>query len=542
MFKYLLGSLLLTFLLFVGVDISAQPLPNTLGQQNTLVILVNFQDNTSQPYTVTSMQSLMASVNDFMVEASYGQTSVVSSVGGWYTISMNAVCSTTPIKDLARQAATNAGYDLTLYNRFIYAFPLINCFFSGVTIGSNDTWINGTPEHREIVHELGHQFGLEHAHGMECGSLSLCAGTVVEYGDDSDTMGSGESGHYNAFHKERLGWLNFGTAPPIQEIVTGGTYSIPAYALQNNDPKALKILKSVDPSSGHRTYYYLEYRQPIGFDATISRPGMYDGVLVKLGTELEPGSSFILDMTPNSQAAFDDWSDARLQVGHSYYDSDAQINIQTLSLSASLATVLITFGPPPPPPVTHILTVGSSNTATGVSISVTPNDNSGLGSGSTQFTRTYNEGSTITLTAPSVAGSNNFQKWLKDGVDFSTNLSVSIVLDVNHTLTAVYTTPPPPVMTVTLTTDKLSYTRGQNVISLVTVKINGSPTNSASVTFLITKSNGSTVSQTLLTGTNGTASYTYKIKPNDPTGTYTDKASATASGLTGSASKSFTVQ
>jgi hypothetical protein len=89
------------------------------------------------------------------------------------------------------------------------------------------------------------------------------------------------------------------------------------------------------------------------------------------------------------------------------------------------------------------LTVASSNPGSGVSITVTPNDTGGLGTGTTQFMRTYNNNTVVSLTAPSPAGGNNFQKWLKDGADFANNTAtnVNVTMDANHTMTAVYLTP-----------------------------------------------------------------------------------------------------
>lgn len=97
-----------------------------------------------------------------------------------------------------------------------------------------------------------------------------------------------------------------------------------------------------------------------------------------------------------------------------------------------------------------VLTVASTGPASGVNITVSPNDVSGLSNGTTQFTRTYNPGTTVTLTAPSAVNGNNFQKWLRDGQDWSGSVSTSLVMGASHTMTAVYTTPPtPPVLTVT---------------------------------------------------------------------------------------------
>ena len=82
------------------------------------------------------------------------------------------------------------------------------------------------------------------------------------------------------------------------------------------------------------------------------------------------------------------------------------------------------------------MTVASSNPASGVSITVSPNDNSSQGNGTTQFTRTYNNNTVVSLTALATASGNNFQKWLKDGADFANNnvLNVSVTMDANHTI------------------------------------------------------------------------------------------------------------
>ena len=90
----------------------------------------------------------------------------------------------------------------------------------------------------------------------------------------------------------------------------------------------------------------------------------------------------------------------------------------------------------------RMLTVASTNPALGVAITVTPNDNGGLGNGTTQFIRTYNEGTMVNLTAPAIAGGNNFLKWQRDGLDFATSAATSITIGAsNHTMTAVYVVP-----------------------------------------------------------------------------------------------------
>lgn len=91
----------------------------------------------------------------------------------------------------------------------------------------------------------------------------------------------------------------------------------------------------------------------------------------------------------------------------------------------------------PAGPTTRTLTVGSSP-ASGVTIGVSPADNNGAANGTTSFTRTYNDGTTVALTAPATASGNAFEKWQKNGADFSTNAAISVTLTASDTYTAVY--------------------------------------------------------------------------------------------------------
>jgi Leucine-rich repeat (LRR) protein len=86
--------------------------------------------------------------------------------------------------------------------------------------------------------------------------------------------------------------------------------------------------------------------------------------------------------------------------------------------------------------VTYTLTVQSSPD-TGASITVSPNDKNGNGNGTTNFTRIYNEGTIVTLTAPGSHNGKNFSKWSVDGSDH-TNQTVQVTMNANHALTAIY--------------------------------------------------------------------------------------------------------
>jgi uncharacterized delta-60 repeat protein len=87
---------------------------------------------------------------------------------------------------------------------------------------------------------------------------------------------------------------------------------------------------------------------------------------------------------------------------------------------------------------TRTLTVNSSNPSSGVSITISPNDNNGQGSGTTPFTRIYNNGTSVTLTAPSTAGGNTFSSWT--GCNSTSGTTCYVTMDANKTVTANYST------------------------------------------------------------------------------------------------------
>ena len=86
---------------------------------------------------------------------------------------------------------------------------------------------------------------------------------------------------------------------------------------------------------------------------------------------------------------------------------------------------------------TRTLTVNSTP-STGAAVTVSPPDNASQGNGSTNFTRSYNNGSAVTLVAPFA----NFVKWTKNGQWYATNPATSVTMDSNITMTAVYTATP----------------------------------------------------------------------------------------------------
>jgi hypothetical protein len=71
--------------------VAPAPVPNTFGAQKTLVILVTFQNNPTEPYTLSDAQSLVfGTTSTFFLENSYQQTWLTGDAVGWYTIPLDS--------------------------------------------------------------------------------------------------------------------------------------------------------------------------------------------------------------------------------------------------------------------------------------------------------------------------------------------------------------------------------------------------------------------------------------------------------------------
>jgi hypothetical protein len=330
-------------------------LPNTFGVQKTVVILVNFSNDQSQLYTIDQARTGYAAADDWYREASYQQTSLAVDVFGWFTLPLaNTGCDTGQIQLLAQQKAAAAGVNLSNYLHQVYAFPFnSNCLFAGMaTVGGNPSsaWINGATNTGILAHELGHNQGLYHSHALNC-HPNVLTGTcgVVEYGDGTDAMGGG-FGHFNAFQKQRLGWLDYNVSPPITHVQASGAYTIDAYEFPSTIPKALMIPRGTTGQS-----FFVELRRNIGWDRFLYR----SGVFVHLVTGSNPDSCDLLDMTPETSPLSDD---AFLDVGKTFTDPVTGISITTNSISATAASLSVTLSGSPPtltPTPTRTATAGT---------------------------------------------------------------------------------------------------------------------------------------------------------------------------------------
>jgi hypothetical protein len=535
--------------------------PNTFGAQKTLVILVNFQNNAAQPYTPAQAQSVaFTTTSNHYKENSFQQTWLTGDVAGWFTIALSStVCDTSTLATLARQAATAAGYTLSNYTRYVYGFPSNACGWWGMgSVGGNPSqaWVNGTFSLKVLGHEMGHNLGLYHSKALECGA-SATTGTCssIEYGDTLDIMGNPTSGHFTAFQKERIGWLGYGASPPVTTVSTEGLYWIDTYETAGTNPKALKIPKSTDSSTGRKTWYYVEYRQPVGFDSFLSgNANVLNGVVIHLGTDSNPDSSYLLDLTPETSS----WNDPALVLGQSFTDANAGVIITPVSMTASSASVQVSMTPQPCVRANPTVTVSPSQsqwvpagTTVNYTISVTNTDGSGCPSSTFALANAVPAGWTAVLGTPSLP--------LSPGAKGSAGLQVTSpggTPDGFYQLTQAASNTAAPTyqgatqstyvvassLSVSVSSGQATYSRNQSAALTATVRGGTAPVSGASVAFTVTKPNGSVVTGTATTNTSGQAVYKLRLQKRDPVGTYTVGARATLGNVAGAASTSFQVQ
>ncbi|HEY3037528.1 MAG TPA: NEW3 domain-containing protein [Pyrinomonadaceae bacterium] len=536
--------------------------PNTFGEQKVLVLLVNFQDKQTQPWTTTQARDVMfTSVNDFYQESSYQQTWLTGDVFGWYTLPISSTtCDQNAIATYAKQAAIAAGVNLSAYNRYVYAYPSLSCGWIGWgTYGGNpsEAWINGVFTLKNVGHELGHNFGIYHARALDCGADVVGSNcSYIEYGDTLDIMGSTSvTAHSHAAQKERLGWLNYGVSPAITTVQTNDTYWIDPYETMGSNPKALKILKSTDPTTGKKTWYYVELRRPIGFDSFISgNSSVLNGVIIHTGTEAYSFDEYLLDMTPATSS----FTDSALDVGRSYNDPSTNVTITPISVSDSGANVAVSFGPQPciaanpslilSPSVTQWVAAGSK---VSYQVSVTNND-SGCSSANfylqaslpAGWSATFDNPTLIllpgasgsvnmTITSPATAADGFYNigvtAWNSAATGYSASCSVMWSITSG--------------LDVSVDSDRESYARNQIATVTAVVSGGGSPASGANVSFTMTKPNGTKVIGSATTGTNGSAVFKYRFnKQKDPVGIYQVAASANMNGVIGTGVTSFNVQ
>jgi hypothetical protein len=506
---------------------------STTGAKRVLVILLNFSNNPTQPWPASTLSSVNEQVRNFYLENTYGLTSLSFTTAGWYTIAAtDATCDYYTWSSQAEAAATKAGVTLSAYDRLVFAFPKASaCNWIGMgNLGGPRSWINGTYTLKNVAHEQGHNFGNHHSKALKCASGSC---STVEYGDDRDVLGkTGVVGHMNAFQKERLGWLNYGTTPTIQTVTASGDYWIGSYVAQSAHPNALRIWNPA--KSG---YYYVESRTKIGFDANIAA-----GVTLHSGVS---GISYQVDLDPVTTTY-----DSTLDVGQVFTDSAIGLSVETVSTSVDGALIRVNMGTAP-----------CSSQAPGVSLAasgsmkytVTLKNNNGSTCAASLFTAAAaipsgwtasfspaasvslapGASASLTLTLAAPAGTTGTYSFTVTGKDASSGKSGSATASLTLATS----------LEVTASATYLGGTANKRSASIVVRAKSGTQAIAgAAVTVVVTKPQGVKTTMTGTTAADGSVTLRFWLSRKDPRGIYQVAATASSNGATGQATTSFTVQ
>ena len=82
--------------------------------------------------------------------------------------------------------------------------------------------------------------------------------------------------------------------------------------------------------------------------------------------------------------------------------------------------------------------VVTSTGAGALGVTVTPSDLNLTGNGVTPFSRSFPQGTSVTLSAPATSGGLDFVKWQRDNIDFPGGRTITVAMDGNYTFNAVY--------------------------------------------------------------------------------------------------------
>jgi len=377
---------------------------SNIGPQKTVVLLANFSDDTGKLEPLNNQQAsdrvfseeyindtfpfdkIPDSINAYITEVSYGLAGLVGDVfpidaeNGWYQVPKTQAdfCAQGGFFEVRDAAITAANNDLksdinfSAYTRLFIVFPnpipdcgssstgILEIDIPGVTAELSTSILTGYTNLDNGVgaHEFGHQLELLHAYDLECGENSIgiidkdCQirdlKTNFPFLDVFDTMGDPDGkGHFNAIHKEALGWLD---STNILEVNTPGRYFIEPFETipGPNEIKALKIRLNDTES------YYVEYRHPFpnSTDEVMSNldPAgeIYEGAMLHINYSDPAGiDSLLIDTSPHAHLPgevfpqYFDSLDAVLRVGMTFEDSINNISITTWSIGDNLTLDIV---------------------------------------------------------------------------------------------------------------------------------------------------------------------------------------------------------
>ena len=305
--------------------------------KDTLAVRVNFSDAASG-FTAVQMTNLMTGASNAIKIMSYGKTWIVPRVASvtlpgsraeYETAGSGAIVTDT------RTALTAIGIDRDTYDMVVHAHPGMNVSYAGLgEVGGANNWLNGNVSLEVAVHELGHNYGLLHAHfwagvtGMGNLGRQVNNNQVEheEYGDPFDIMGGSTlpAGQFNARGKAALEWIE---QDEIITVITNGIYRVFRYDHKDARTNANTKLALRIPTAGGDEYW-VSHRRLFTANASLFRGA---NIVRSDGNNHQS----LIDTTPLSRpsSAFDNdrRTDSGLPIGKSFSDPLGSVRITTIA-------------------------------------------------------------------------------------------------------------------------------------------------------------------------------------------------------------------
>ena len=301
----------------------------SVGPKSVLYIRVSFADDSSEPISSADAAAAMSFADGFFQSQSYGLASFNSTITPLLQLPESKAFygGEPPIRLLqdAREVASDAGFDTDGYDLDVVRFnPVPGWSFSGTSsVGQKNLWLQH-PSLGVLVHELGHNLGMEHADLWSTVDGSATGpGNNGLYGDVFDTMGQPQSNpssyHFNTYWKWKLGWL---ATDQISNIVSNGVYRL--YRFDQLQLDSLGKYALVIGRDEIRDYW-IEYRR-----ALTGNVWSQSGIVIHWSpSELTGRNTVLLDTTQGSIAGA---ADSPLLLGRTLSDSEAGIHITPVGM------------------------------------------------------------------------------------------------------------------------------------------------------------------------------------------------------------------
>jgi hypothetical protein len=348
-----------------------------LGEHKVLFIRVKYPDNTGVVLTDARATPHARDLEEIIERNGYGAVDFQIDITPVLTMPQPvSYYKNGPvfvrIRADAIQLAAEAGYPENDYDREIIFTPKIWPLpWYGHGYINWRTSLMAADSPLLSAHEVGHSFGWLHATFWRVAGDDPISpeGQQLNYGDGFDIMGDQVGKprtfhHFNPWYKSRVGWI------PQENILTvtgSGTYTIRAIEAVPVPGAPDSAFRSIGIYRFHalkihrdpQTDYWVFYRS----QENLANAG---AMITRMKTtNISP--SQLLDMTPASKPLREDYEDAALTVGKTFYDAEAGIEIELLEKTPDSLRVTV-FVPQTPVnalPVIDVTSPARSKTISG---------------------------------------------------------------------------------------------------------------------------------------------------------------------------------